>query len=177
MYGDMLKQKAKKNAPELIPFAEKVSENAREMIYTMSDIVWTIKPGHEKLSALQDRIWNLGLELCAPKEIHFVFEGSDEGSEITPSADLRHAMYMVSKEAINNAVKYADCTEISFKIDVIDSLIHIHIQDNGKGFDPELAKGNGLKNMKSRAIEHNGTFKIQTMPMQGSKLDFTFPLK
>jgi signal transduction histidine kinase len=176
MYGDMLKQKAKKNAPELIPFAEKVSENAREMIYTMSDIVWTIKPGQEKLSALQDRIWNMGLELCAPKEIHFIFKGHQKASEIAPSAELRHALLMVSKEAINNAVKYAECTEITLDLSLNESNILIKIADNGKGFDPENAKGNGLRNMKSRAMEHHGTFKLQTNSLHGTQLEFAFPL-
>lgn len=173
MYSDVIKTKARKEAPELTSIAEKISENATEMIDSMSDIVWTIKPGLDSLLALQDRIWNIGLEMCAPKNIRFNFVEHSESDDFHINTELRHDMYMISKEAINNAVKYSNCTEISIGLSVKNKRLELIIQDNGQGIPLNARRGNGLNNMESRCKEHFGKFEI-TSNESGTQIHVSF---
>jgi two-component system, NarL family, sensor histidine kinase UhpB len=176
MYGDVLKSKASKSAPELVPLAEKISENAKEMIHSMSDIVWTIKPGQDSLYALHDRIWNIGLELCAPKNIQFTISEPHENEDLAIRTELRHDLFMISKEAINNAVKYSNCTEINVKLTKLEKQIELTIQDNGSGIQESAKRGNGLNNIETRCKENNGSFKLITEENNGTKIQATLSL-
>jgi signal transduction histidine kinase len=175
MYGDIIKTKTRKDAPELNSIAEKISSNATEMINSMSDIVWTIKPGLDSFNALQDRIWNVGLELCAPKNIQFVFTERSETDDFHISTELRHDMYMISKEAINNAVKHANCTEISVGLKKENNRLELYIHDNGKGISLDAKRGNGLSNMENRSFAHAGKTTISSTK-QGTQIHTFFML-
>ncbi|MEX1187699.1 MAG: tetratricopeptide repeat protein [Bacteroidia bacterium] len=177
MYGDVLKTKAVKMAPELAPMADKISTNAQEMIHSMSDIVWTIRAGQEHFSDLQDRIWNVGIELCAPKNIQFSFSGKDEATDFVMNPDLRHDIYMICKEAMNNAVKYSNSSTLIVSLKKFDHSIELIIQDNGVGFDEaNVKRGNGLNNMKKRSLEHSGSFEITSKVGSGTIYKFLFQL-
>ena len=59
---------------------------------------------------------------------------------------------LIAKEAINNAVKYSDCTELKVEMKLSSKKFEMMIKDNGKGFDiDKVRKGNGLKNMEMRS--------------------------
>ena len=59
---------------------------------------------------------------------------------------------MIAKEAINNSIKYSDCSKIKIVLSYKNNLFEMIISDNGKGIDFEnIKRGNGLKNMKMRA--------------------------
>lgn len=176
MYGDVLKSKASKSAPELVPMAEKISDNAREMIHSMSDIVWTIKPGQDNLEALHDKIWNVGLELCAPKNIRFSISEPDDSEGFIIRTELRHDVFMICKEAINNAVKYSNCTEIHVSLSRQERFIELIIKDNGSGIKENAKRGNGLTNMESRCKENNGRFELKTNPDSGTQICVTFSI-
>lgn len=54
--------------------------------------------------------------------------------------------------------------------------VQLHIQDNGKGFDPETRRrGIGLANMQSRTEMLHGHMDIISGPGQGCKIKITFP--
>jgi signal transduction histidine kinase len=49
------------------------------------------------------------------------------------------------------------------------------IKDNGKGFDiKEVTHGNGLDNMRSRCLENNGVFSIESIPNEGTTIEAIF---
>ncbi|MCB0819254.1 MAG: tetratricopeptide repeat protein [Bacteroidetes bacterium] len=175
MYGDVLRTKAASAAPQLVPLAEKISENAKEMIQSMSDIVWTIKPGQDNLPALHDRIWNVGLELCSPGGINFKISELHELDHTIVDTELRHDLFMICKEAINNAVKYASCTEIQVSLTAEEKLIKLIIEDNGCGIMEDAVRGNGLNNMERRCIDNRGKFEILTGLGRGTKIIALIP--
>ena len=56
------------------------------------------------------------------------------------------------KELINNSIKHAEASEINVQISCRNKSMQITVEDNGKGFDKENVKENGieLKNIQSR---------------------------
>ncbi len=175
MYGEVIRKKASVSAPDVVPIAGKISDNARELIQNMSDIVWTIKPGQEELKSLEDRLHNLGLELCNPAEIRFVFKGSGYSGSFVLTIELRNDLYLICKEALNNALKHAKATVIQMKFEYIQGHLNVEITDNGNGLTQERPQGNGLKNMEERSSRHKGRFVVNQNTPQGTTVRIELP--
>ena len=84
--------------------------------------------------------------------------------------DVRQHLYLLMKEAINNAVKYSEGTTIKFEITIVKDNLNILIADNGKGFDETAIKGNGLANMQKRAEKINAQLSVKSTKEQGTIL-------
>jgi signal transduction histidine kinase len=175
MYSDVIRKKADPKESETAVIAGKISENAREVIQNMSDIVWTIKPGLHQLKDLEDRIHYLGIELCRPLDVQFVFDGSGRAYTIG-SVELRNDLYLIAKEALNNALKYSGTSKIALRISIAHSSLQLEISDWGKGFRRETTHGNGLRNMESRCRNHDGQFHLDTEIGKGTRIRVTIPL-
>lgn len=79
--------------------------------------------------------------------------------------------YRVVQELINNAIKHAKAKNIMTQITVVDQMLNITVEDDGKGIDiSELhqKKGIGLSNIENRVQFINGTLDIQSEPGQGT---------
>lgn len=87
-------------------------------------------------------------------------------------------VYRIIQEAVNNAVKHAQCTEIQVMLQVMDNKIFsFTVKDNGRGMpDGQHTSGNGLGNMHWRMRELGGVLQINTQPQQGTTVQGTFNL-
>lgn len=89
------------------------------------------------------------------------------------------SLYRITQEWINNILKYSDADKISVQITKDDVEITLLIEDNGIGFDPELlknSKGNGWRNMNSRANLIKGELELDTQPgTRGNTLVMNVP--
>jgi two-component system sensor histidine kinase UhpB len=176
MYSEMLKSKGEQSAPQLSPIATRISDNAREIIQNMSDIVWAIKPGEEGFSALQNRVWNTSLAICEAREISLNFKATEELKEWKPDIELRNDMFLVCKEAVNNAVKYSGTDRLDVAFAVVGNAIQINLRDYGNGLPENHREGNGLKNMEQRTGKHKGTCERNNQPDGGLLIKFSFPI-
>jgi signal transduction histidine kinase len=88
--------------------------------------------------------------------------------------ECRQNLYLVFKEAINNSLKYSECTEISLNVTLKGKKLVMQLVDDGKGFDTDHEQtGNGLRNMNKRAERIGGILRIDTAPGKGTVIDFT----
>jgi signal transduction histidine kinase len=72
-------------------------------------------------------------------------------------------IYRIIQEAVNNAVKYSDASDVKVLADFAEKCFRVTVMDNGNGFDIEQAgDGYGLKNMKKRAEEMNSELTIKS---------------
>ena len=100
----------------------------------------------------------------------FSYDPESSGKEL--SIHQRKAIYLISKEAINNAIKYSDCKNINCNFDLNASPQQVLIRDDGNGFCiKKNMDGNGLKNMEARAEEINATIKITSVPGNGTTIE------
>ena len=75
------------------------------------------------------------------------------------------SLYRISQEWVNNIIKYSDATKVTIQITRDAEEITLMIEDDGTGFDMELlksGKGNGWRNMNSRAKLIKGELEIDT---------------
>lgn len=85
----------------------------------------------------------------------------------------KNVLLRIVQEAIQNSMKYSNCTEIKIQFyNEPDNNLVLKISDNGKGFDLNNIKseGIGLKNMQKRIDMLNGSFKITSSPESGTQI-------
>ena len=106
----------------------------------------------------------------------------EETQGISLPMDRRRDFYLLFKEAVNNLVKYARGTAIRevkavIKLELNDDTLHLQVQDDGVGFDPEkVTRGDGLGNMSHRAQLLGGLLRIVSAPEQGTSVSLTMPV-
>ena len=85
----------------------------------------------------------------------------------------RKNLFLIFKEAFNNAVKYSGANDIVVQFDLKQKrALCMKITDNGCGFESVSCKrGNGLGNMQKRATEIKGKLKIVTDPGNGTAIN------
>ncbi len=80
-------------------------------------------------------------------------------------------LYRIIQEAVNNASKYANSSEISVSINESSKHLEVIIKDNGIGFDiDKVKKGNGLSNIKKRAKDLRGVAIISSEKNKGTTI-------
>ncbi len=94
-------------------------------------------------------------------KIEFHYESEFEGCDWLDVPDaVALEIYRIAQEAIGNAVKYSDGTEISVKLVLKSDSIILRVEDNGL-FKEKREKGVGLESMKKRANSINGKIDIK----------------
>lgn len=85
-------------------------------------------------------------------------------------------VYRIIQESLQNINKYSHASVAKVKIEKSGNDVNIVVTDNGRGFDPEKAKGGiGLKNLKKRADALNGKLQINSEPNKGTEVHVLFP--
>lgn len=176
VYSDVLQQQLENERHKNI--AERISISSRNILISMSDIVWTINPKNDAFANIVLRMQSYAHELLDAQQKRLVFEVQPDVKEYQLNMTDRKNFYLIFKEALNNAVKYAACTEVRIDISISQGGLQFLLSDNGQGFDAEMPKeGNGIANMQRRAKDLKGRFSLQTKPEQGTTVSLWFPIK
>jgi signal transduction histidine kinase/ligand-binding sensor domain-containing protein len=177
IFSDVARSQLDGSHPQVVPILEKISNNASQLSDNMQDIIWTIKQDHDKLEDLVTRIREFGLKLCDAKDIAFKVHISDSFKTSRLNLEQRRNLYLIFKESLNNAIKYSNCTTIQLFITQQRRHLKMVIEDNGKGFsEASITKGNGLKNIRKRAQEINGSATIESVDGRGTRIDIMVEL-
>jgi signal transduction histidine kinase len=97
---------------------------------------------------------------------------------LTPEAQMQ--LFRIIQEAFSNARRHAqaDCMHLSFEM--VDSRFRIRIQDNGRGFDPGQAAGEGhfgLRFMRERAEALGGSLRVRSASGEGTCVEIEVPVE
>nr|WP_295927746.1 sensor histidine kinase [uncultured Dyadobacter sp.] len=161
--------------PEHQQVVQKIKENAQQVQEGISDIVWSVKAGSDEIQDVFARMFHFGSGLAESKGISFHFETDPRLENRKLDMQTRKNLYLIFKEAINNAAKYAECTTLHVRISYENGHVNMVIEDNGNGFDRQAAKqGNGLTNMQQRAAQMEGQLMILSEEMSGTTIKLVF---
>ena len=80
------------------------------------------------------------------------------------SNDVEIALFRIAQEAVTNAIRHGECEEIGIVLRQRRDEVHLTVEDDGVGFAPEEAVGNGLglTHMRERAQAAGGTLAIRS---------------
>jgi signal transduction histidine kinase len=114
------------------------------------------------------------------KEILF-FNKTDFNNRLDSLTEIN--IYRITQEAINNAIKYADSSNILVSLSHSKSLLSLVIDDDGKGFEPSKVKkvnngdgGMGMTFMKERIKYIDGRFFLNSELGKGTRVTLNIPI-
>lgn len=150
---------------------DRIIANSDEMLEKMSDIVWAINPQNDSFEKLITRLRLFAAGAASQKGISLHFEVQKELRQYNPDMQLRKNIYLICKEAVNNAFKYAECRNLYVDFKQRDQQVIINIRDDGKGFDArQNFGGNGLHNMHARAQEMKANLSVISNKGEGTEI-------
>jgi two-component system sensor histidine kinase DegS len=109
-------------------------------------------------------------------EINVVSTGQERRLEAHREVILFRAM----QAALANTRDHAQATQVKIVIDIDSDNIRVSMEDNGKGFDPEIVKSkeyltHGLALISNQIIELDGTIEIDSKPGEGTRIAILLP--
>ncbi len=157
----------------------RVVTGARNLVRELDGILWTVNPKNDSLEKLASFLCQFSQQFFRPTNICCRFDVSDNIPAHPLSPEVRHDLFLVLKEAMNNAVKHSGATEVWLRLRMERGVFLIQVEDDGRGLPPETLKTserNGLRNMRTRIEGVGGTFELVSQPGRGTTLKFRFPL-
>jgi signal transduction histidine kinase len=161
-----------------------IADTSREMVDSMSDIVWAINPERDNLSDLIQRMRRFAEDILDAQTINYQFIVPEHLPELALGADVRRDVYLIFKECVNNLAKYAEANEAIIEVKLENHNLLIEIADDGRGFDvghklnggaASGFGGNGLKNMQRRAENFGGAIQIESEIGAGTRIVLRIP--
>jgi hypothetical protein len=150
---------------------------SRDLVDSMSDIVWAINPNKDHLRDLIQRMRRFASDLFTARRIEFSFDAPGEEQTLKIGADLRRQVFLIFKEAVNNVARHSKCTEAQIEMRIEHRWLTVRVADNGPGFDSSQAsEGQGLVSMRARAKELGGKLEISSNDETGTTVLLKVPL-
>lgn len=146
-----------------------IAGTSRELVDTMSDIVWTNNPRFDHLGDLVQRMRRFASELLTARGMRLRTDFPDNDGDLTLEPETRRQIYLIFKEAINNLARHSNCDQAEISLRVEGGWLQMRIADNGRGFDPtQISEGNGLRSLQVRAESIGGNIEIESAPDKGT---------
>lgn len=165
------------NQADNISHLQKISTYSSRMMETMSDMVWSINPVNDSVDQMLVKMKEFAGEILEPKNIPYDFQHDEAVTEIKLDVEKRKSLFLIFKEAINNAAKYSEATKVGIGLNRVNGTLQLMIHDNGKGFDAStVVRGNGLKNMAARAQAIKSTWTQVSEPGKGTTISVQVPI-
>ncbi|HEV2692174.1 MAG TPA: two-component regulator propeller domain-containing protein [Verrucomicrobiae bacterium] len=158
---------------------EKMSVTARQAVKSLDEIVWAVNPRNDTLAHLIDYAGQFATNYLRAAGIRCLLDVSEQLPACEVPTDVRHNLFLVIKEALQNIVKHSKATEVWLRVSITAKTLHVSIEDNGCGFE-SAAAGNdpwadGLRNMRERLEEMGGRCEIQSRLGAGTTIIVDLP--
>lgn len=115
-------------------------------------------------------------EIFFERDVRIIFDAAEYDEQRKLSMDARRELFLIFKEAVNNAAKHSNCTKIEIGFRLEGGAMLLKIADDGRGFDAsQNTDGNGLENMRRRTEKNHGKFEVKTEIESGTVLKIRFP--
>jgi signal transduction histidine kinase len=178
LWSEVVQQRLHHESEEVTKPLASIATSSRELIDTMSDIVWAINPQKDHLSDLVQRMRSLASDLFAASGTQFTFSAPPAGQDLPLGANLRREIFLILKEALNNIVRHAEAPRVRIDLRVDQRQLFLQVSDNGKGFNVgDEKEGHGLLSMKSRSVGIGAKLEFTSVAGQGSIVTLRVPLR
>lgn len=175
--SSMAKTKMQTDTTKTVEYLSKISDNSQRMMEAMDDIVWAIKPANDSMQKLVARLREFATQVLEARDVTLQFEAEEAVNEVRLDMEARRDFFLIGKEAINNAAKYARASRVHIQLQVQQRQLIMQLADDGVGFEMASADtGNGLGNMQRRAAALRGRLVIQSAPGHGTRISLYVPL-
>ena len=104
-----------------------------------------------------------------------------QGKPRTLSPAIQSQVFLIGREAVMNALRHSEATEIEVEVQYLGDLLRVFVRDNGCGINPEAVQKKsdshwGLLGMRDRAANIGARFEIRSRSAGGTEVGLSFPL-
>ena len=179
-YARTLLQKSPARVPEELEkiesLARATTKEIRQMLFTLRPLILETQGLRAALETLVQKLHDNDPNLGVHLELDANAEKLDK--------DAQGMIFYVVEEAVGNARKHAQATDIWIRTSRDTSAYLIEVIDNGKGFDVSKVQSNydkrgslGMVNMSERAEVMKAKLTIASAAGQGTRVILRFPLE
>ena len=164
---------------EVESHAQMITQTARDTSRVLDEIVWTVNPSNDTLEGLINYICKYAQEYFEVAGVRYRLDAPSQLPETGITPEVRHNVFLASKESITNVVKHAKATEAWLRLRLEKGRFILEVQDNGKAplnFEGKQSR-NGLRNMRKRMEDVGGTFELVAAPEGGAIARLTVPIR
>jgi signal transduction histidine kinase len=184
----------------LAPVAERLDKLvtlSKQALWETRHYLFTLKPLMRGSTTLTQMLTNQLREFEAISGLSAHLEV--QGAEISSNGDQRHlrkiaqvgtAIFRITQEALTNAYKHADATQVKVFLQYLPQYVEVQIIDDGKGLHTEydgythqtdggqerILSGHGMRSMRERAEELGGSFGIKQRQEGGTCVQASIPV-
>ena len=106
-------------------------------------------------------------ELASQREIDATLTSEGDFSDLDD--DVQLVVYRVAQEALSNAARHSEASQISVSLKRLDTGVELKVSDNGRGFSfADADQGLGIAGMRERALLVDGEVEIHSRPGEGT---------
>jgi signal transduction histidine kinase len=176
LLSEVVQQRLHSSDTAVVEPLSSIAGLSRELVDSMSDIVWAINPNKDHLSDLSQRMRHFASDLFTARQIAFRFHTPDPEHDTALGANIRRELFLIFKEAVNNVVRHSGCGEAELDLRTEPGALVLRVHDNGRGFDASATPGgHGLISMRRRAEGLGGELRIASEPGAGTTLTVRIP--
>ncbi|MEV5892419.1 sensor histidine kinase [Nonomuraea fuscirosea] len=156
---------AKQALQTISDLSQSALTEVRGLLRTLDEQPAAIQPGTADLERLAGRL------TCADRTITVCRSGA--GDALPPAVD--HTAYRVVQEALTNAVRHADTTEVTIHLRQDDRGLRIEVFNNGAPAPAPQAEGRGIRGMRERVRLLDGTLSVGPVETGGWRVRADLP--
>jgi signal transduction histidine kinase len=148
---------------------------AEAALTEMRALIFELRPDSLETEGL---VWALDRQAEALQARRGVSVRKNLCDEIKSSIEVKEGLYRIAQEAMQNAVKHGNPSEIYLELSCSEHFVELVVKDDGSGFDPNQAfPGHlGLRSMSERATRLGGSLVIDSAPGKGTRVQVKLPL-
>lgn len=163
---DAAPELSKQRLERALDQADQSLREAREMIVSMRI------PALEN-STLPEALRTTVAQMVSGVPVDFQFDL--KGHVRQGPYDVEANLFLLAREAVTNSLNHAAATRIRLELCYTLKELHLTIQDDGRGFDPEMARTKaghwGFNGMHERARHIGAALTVDTAPGRGTRID------
>lgn len=157
----------------------RISEISRQMLDATADVVWTIRPGRDRLSDLVERMREFTNDLFGSDTVQFVFNAPADNVRLDP--DIRRQVFSIFKETLNNIARHSGAKSVAIEMGLARRHLTLSVSDDGRGFRVDetatASRRHGVSGMRWRAGVMGARLDIASAPGAGTTVRLSVPLR
>ena len=109
-------------------------------------------------------------------------ECNTRGRPCSLGKDIDIALYRCCQEAINNAIRHAEASNLVIRIEFARNEVRVAVEDDGKGFDPRnlydsnsRMMSSGFWTIRQRMADLGAAFRLSTAEGRGTVVEMMVP--
>ncbi len=191
---------SEEDAELVTPLAERLDKLvtvSKQALWETRNYMFSLKPLMSGTTTLSQMLTNQlrEFETISDLPVHLEIKGTEQGSDSDRKTAYRRAqvgaaIFRIVQEALTNAYKHANATQLWVNLTYAPNDVEVSICDNGcglqsayysydlsmKGDHQRIYSGHGLRGMHDRAEELGGTLELVEVPEGGVKVHARIPI-